>query len=158
MNIREVLHKHPVSMNMFVWTGFIALLGLTANDGLTILSRLEQAFQKEQPQDVRSIRNVVLKMKGKIVHSSLLTTTIILFSLFPLLTSSNRGSEIILFIALPIFGGTLIKGISIFIIPVLYAWKEEWRLRSSRKKNQIDSRIHLIKNALFQENDDIENN
>jgi Cu(I)/Ag(I) efflux system membrane protein CusA/SilA len=48
------------------------------------------------------------------------------------MTSSGRGSDIMIPMAIPVFGGMLIAIITMFVVPVLYASIEEKKL--NRKK------------------------
>jgi len=45
------------------------------------------------------------------------------------LSSSGKGSEIMIPMAIPIFGGMLASLISLFIVPVFYAWRAERKLK-----------------------------
>jgi Cu(I)/Ag(I) efflux system membrane protein CusA/SilA len=48
------------------------------------------------------------------------------------LTSTGRGSDIMVPMAIPSFGGMLVVLVSIFVVPVLYCAIEELRLRARR--------------------------
>ena len=48
-----------------------------------------------------------------------------LIALLPVLTSTGKGSDIMVPMAIPVFGGMVIQVITLFVVPVLYAaWKE----------------------------------
>jgi len=49
--------------------------------------------------------------------------------LLPVLTSTGRGSDIMIPMAIPIFGGMIIDITSYFIVPVLFSWKKEFQLK-----------------------------
>ena len=60
------------------------------------------------------------------VRPCLMTTGTTLLALMPILTSPGKGSEIMIPMAIPIFGGMLIQVLSLLLVPLLYAlWKEK---------------------------------
>jgi Cu(I)/Ag(I) efflux system membrane protein CusA/SilA len=61
-----------------------------------------------------------------------MTTATTVLALIPVLTSSGRGSEVMVPMAIPSFGGMVIVMISMFVVPVLYAAVEEMRLNWKR--------------------------
>jgi Cu(I)/Ag(I) efflux system membrane protein CusA/SilA len=61
-----------------------------------------------------------------------MTTATTLLALLPVLTSTGRGSDLMVPMAIPIFGGMLIELLTMFVVPVLFCLTKE--LRSS--KNQ----------------------
>ena len=49
--------------------------------------------------------------------------------LIPILTSTGRGSDIMVPMAIPSFGGMIIAMLTVFVVPVLYCWVEEGRVK-----------------------------
>ena len=58
----------------------------------------------------------------------LATTATTLLALLPVLGSSGRGSEILVPMAIPAFGGMALELLTMFVLPVLWCAREEWRL------------------------------
>jgi Cu(I)/Ag(I) efflux system membrane protein CusA/SilA len=58
-----------------------------------------------------------------------MTTATTILALLPVLTSTGRGSDIMIPMAIPSFGGMLIALITLFVVPVLYSWRAEWKVR-----------------------------
>ena len=58
-----------------------------------------------------------------------MTTATTLLALLPILTSSGRGADIMMPMAIPAFGGMLIALLTLFVVPVLYCGREEWLLK-----------------------------
>ncbi len=50
-------------------------------------------------------------------------------ALIPILTSTGRGSDIMVPMAIPSFGGMIIALLTVFVVPVLYCWVEEGRVK-----------------------------
>jgi Cu(I)/Ag(I) efflux system membrane protein CusA/SilA len=54
-----------------------------------------------------------------------MTTATTLLALLPILSSSGKGADVMIPMAIPTFGGMSIQIITLFVVPVLYAkWKE----------------------------------
>jgi Cu(I)/Ag(I) efflux system membrane protein CusA/SilA len=56
-----------------------------------------------------------------------IATTIL--ALIPVLTSTGRGSDIMVPMAIPSFGGMTFAIITMFVVPVLYCQVKEWGAR-----------------------------
>ena len=53
------------------------------------------------------------------------TTATTILALLPVLTSTGRGADLMIPMALPSFGGMTIELVTLFVVPVLYSlWKE----------------------------------
>ena len=48
-----------------------------------------------------------------------------------MLTSSGRGADVMVPMAIPSFGGMSVVLISMFIVPVLFCWVQERRLKAA---------------------------
>lgn len=56
----------------------------------------------------------------------MMTTAVTIIALFPVLTSTGKGSDIMVPMAIPIVGGMVIQIMTIFVVPVLQAyWREK---------------------------------
>ena len=80
----------------------------------------------------------VLLAGGRRIRPCLMTTATTLLALLPILTSSGRGSDIMMPMAIPAFGGMLIALLTLFVVPVLYCSREEWLLKR-RSRLCVDS-------------------
>jgi copper/silver efflux system protein len=134
MNIREMFQIHSFNLSVAVWVGFIALFGIATDDGVVIATYIKQNFEKNKPGSVDEIRKTVLESGMKRIRPCLMTTATTLIALLPVLTSTGRGSDIMIPMAIPTFGGMTIALITLFIVPVLFSAKEEFMLK--RRKNE----------------------
>ena len=83
-------------------------------------------FAKKQPVSVEEIRKATVEAGQKRVRPCLMTTATTILALLPVLTSTGRGSDIMVPMAVPTFGGMIFDLITIFVVPVLYcAIKEQ---------------------------------
>ena len=59
-----------------------------------------------------------------------MTSATAILALIPVLTSTGRGSDVMVPMAIPSFGGMLVVLVSVFVVPVLYCLIEEMRFWS----------------------------
>ncbi|MBL8900559.1 MAG: efflux RND transporter permease subunit, partial [Planctomycetes bacterium] len=119
----------PLHLSVAVAVGFVALFGLATDDGVLIGALLEQRFAGRRAASVTEVRAWVVDAGLRRVRPCLMTSVTTIAALLPLLWSSGRGSELALPMAVPLVGGMLGELLSMFVVPVLYAWREERALR-----------------------------
>ena len=83
-------------------------------------------------EDRKGIRKAVVAAGKKRVRPALMTTATTLIALLPVLTSTGRGADILVPMAIPSFGGMVVAIITIFVVPVLYSARMEWQLNRSK--------------------------
>lgn len=140
-NLREVFQMHPINLSVAVWVGFIALFGIATDDGVVMATYLQQTFQKNTPDSIASIRASVIEAGEKRIRPCLMTTATTLLALLPILTSTGRGSDIMIPMAIPSFGGMLIALLTLFVVPVLYSWRAERMLNKSVQNPTIQNTV-----------------
>ncbi len=130
-NVRSLFQMHTINLSVAVWVGFIALFGIATDDGVVMATYLTQTFRKNQPATLKDIRASVVEAGEKRIRPCLMTTATTLLALLPVLTSTGRGSDIMIPMAIPSFGGMLIALITLLVVPVLYSWRAEFQLNKS---------------------------
>ncbi|KAB8154948.1 cation transporter [Kordia sp. TARA_039_SRF] len=130
-NLRQLFQIETVNLSVAVWVGFIALFGIATDDGVIMATYLKQSFAKRKLTDKTSVRNAVVAAGKKRIRPCLMTTATTLLALLPILTSTGRGSDIMIPMAIPSFGGMLIALITLFVVPVLYSWHQEIQLKKN---------------------------
>ncbi|WP_299124644.1 efflux RND transporter permease subunit [uncultured Winogradskyella sp.] len=128
-NLRDLFQMHPINLSVAVWVGFIALFGIATDDGVVMATYLTQTFDRNTPENKKEIRASVVEAGEKRIRPCLMTTATTILALLPVLTSTGRGSDIMIPMAIPSFGGMLIALITLFVVPVLYSWKAEVKLK-----------------------------
>lgn len=83
----------------------------------------------------------MLEAGEKRIRPCLMTTATTLLALLPILTSTGRGSDIMIPMAIPSFGGMLIALITLFVVPVLFGWKEELRVKKETKNTTTTATV-----------------
>ena len=61
----------------------------------------------------------------------MMTVSTTILALIPVLASTGRGSDIMVPMAIPSFGGMLIVIITMFVVPVSYCWINEIKMKRS---------------------------
>lgn len=128
-NLRDLFQMNTINLSVAVWVGFIALFGIASDDGVVIATYLKQTFDKETPGTITAVRDAVVHAGSRRIRPCLMTTATTILALLPILSSTGRGSDIMLPMAIPAFGGMAIELITLFVIPVLYSMREERRVK-----------------------------
>jgi Cu(I)/Ag(I) efflux system membrane protein CusA/SilA len=128
VNMRALFHVHPINMSIAIWVGFIALFGIASDDGVVIATYLDELFAGKQRMSVAEIRATTLLGGKRRIRACMMTTATTVLALLPVLTSSGRGADIMLPMAIPSFGGMLVEMFTSLIVPVLYCAVKERRL------------------------------
>ncbi|WP_373059720.1 efflux RND transporter permease subunit [Zunongwangia sp. H14] len=131
-NLRELFQMHPINLSVAVWVGFIALFGIATDDGVVMATYLTQTFEKNVTETKAQIRASVIEAGEKRIRPCLMTTATTILALLPVLTSTGRGSDIMIPMAIPGFGGMLIALITLFVVPVLFSWRKEIKVKSEK--------------------------
>lgn len=134
VNMRDLFQVHPINLSVAVWVGFIALFGVATDDGVLMGSYIHDVFKVRNPQTREEIRESVVHAGLKRVRPAAMTTATTLIALLPVLTSTGKGSEIMIPMALPAFGGMLIQSMTMFVVPVLQCmWRESVTGKAQKK-------------------------
>jgi len=136
-NIRQLFQVKTINLSVAVWVGFIALFGIASDDGVVMATYLSQTFRENDPDNKKQIRQSVIEAGEKRIRPCLMTTATTILALLPILTSTGRGSDIMIPMAIPAFGGMLIALITLFVVPVLFSWRKESQLRVKRDKLKV---------------------
>ncbi|UCD76590.1 MAG: efflux RND transporter permease subunit, partial [Phycisphaerales bacterium] len=131
-NLRDLFQIRPVNLSVAVWVGFLALFGIATDDGVIQATWLRQVFRQRKPATVDEIRAATVEAGQRRVRACLMTTATTILALLPVLTSTGRGSDIMVPMAIPSFGGMLVALLSLFVVPTLFCFVQEWRLRFSK--------------------------
>jgi Cu(I)/Ag(I) efflux system membrane protein CusA/SilA len=133
-NMRDLFQIHTLNLSVAVWVGFIALFGIASDDGVVMATYLKQSFKDKVFDTKEEIRELVVKTGKRRLRPCLMTTSTTLLALLPILSSTGRGADIMIPMAVPVFGGMLIELLTLFVIPILYSSLKE---REHSKKTAI---------------------
>ena len=131
-SMRELFQVHPIHMSVAVWVGFLALFGIASDDGVVMATYLDNRFAKGGVGDVESIRQAAVEASRQRMRPCIITTATTILALLPILTSTGRGSNIMVPMAIPTFGGMTIEIVTMLVVPVLYCAHKEHQLKTSQ--------------------------
>ena len=128
-SMRQLFQVHGVNLSTAIWVGFLALFGIATDDGVVMGTYLVQTFDRRKPDSVAAVRDAVLHAGTRRVRACLMTTATTILALLPVMTSQGRGSDIMVPMAIPCFGGMIIEVLTMLVVPVLYCMVRETGLK-----------------------------
>jgi Cu(I)/Ag(I) efflux system membrane protein CusA/SilA len=140
-NLREVFNLRTYNLSTAVWVGFIALFGIATDDGVIITTYLNQNFARRRTGGIDDIRRHVIEGGVRRVRPCLMTTTTTVLALMPVLTSTGRGADVMIPMALPSVWGMTLELVTLFTVPVTYCLLKEWLWKLGIRKG------HFVENA-----------
>lgn len=133
-SMRDLFQVHTINLSIPVWVGFLALFGIASDDGVVMATYLDGAFSVRDVGTVDEIRRATVKASLRRVRPCLMTTATTVLALIPVLTSTGRGSDIMVPMAIPTFGGMAFEVVTMLLFPVLYCWIREHKLKKRRDR------------------------
>jgi Cu(I)/Ag(I) efflux system membrane protein CusA/SilA len=128
-NMRELFQMHTINLSVAVWVGFIALFGIATDNGVLMATYLDQSFARNKTDNLKGIRAAVVEAGYRRIKPAAMTSATTIIALLPILTSTGRGADIMIPMAIPAFGGMIFAAITFFIVPVLYSMREERQIK-----------------------------
>jgi len=131
-----LLYILDYNMSIAVWVGIIALAGLDAETGVVMLLYLDLAHEKWHREgklnSLQDLRESVMYGAVKRIRPKMMTVSVILAGLIPIMFSHGTGADVMKRIAAPMVGGVFTSTIfELVIYPAIYMI---WRGREFRKK------------------------
>lgn len=138
-----------VNLSIAVAVGFIALFGLAVETGIVMVIYLNDAMQQlvEKKGNSREtitrddLREYVIMGAAKRLRPKIMTVTVSLFALIPILWSSGVGSDVMKPIVLPMIGGVFSSATHILLVtPLVFLMAKEYELRKHGKIDVLDAK------------------
>lgn len=126
------------NFSVAVWVGYIALYGVAVQTGVVMVVYLHEALDKrlqvkaitEQDIDEATLEGAILRLRPK-----LMTVSVVMASLLPIMWSTGVGADVMKPIAAPIIGGMITSTIHVLIItPVIFALMKKSALKRGKLK------------------------
>ncbi len=136
-NIHQLFQMGTINLSVAVWVGFIALFGIATDDGVIMGTYIHQVFAERKPLSIQEIREAVAVAGLKRVRPAMMTASCAIIALLPILSSTGKGSDIMVPMAIPSFGGMIIQVMTMFVVPVLYSMWQEGKLKRELKKQNV---------------------
>jgi Cu(I)/Ag(I) efflux system membrane protein CusA/SilA len=134
INMRDLFNIHPYNLSVAVWVGFLALFGIATDDGVMMLTYIKQSLKENKPNNVSELRKATLEAAQRRIRPCLMTSATTIIALMPVLTSTGRGSDVMVPMAIPSFGGMTVVLLTVFVIPTLSCLTEEIAMKFKKTK------------------------
>ncbi|MEO6130422.1 MAG: efflux RND transporter permease subunit [Saprospiraceae bacterium] len=133
-----------VNLSVAVAVGFIALFGLAVETNIVMVIYLNDAMQQLVAKNGNSRETItkkdlleyVIRGAAKRLRPKIMTVSVTLFALIPILWSSGVGSDVMKPIVLPMVGGVFTSATFILLVtPLIFLMNKEYELRKFGKIN-----------------------
>ena len=127
------------NFSVAVWVGYIALFGIAVETGVVMVVYLHEALNYRLASGVplkhEDIEAAVIEGAVHRLRPKLMTVSVVLASLIPILWENGVGADVMKPIAAPIVGGMITSTIHVLIlVPVFFALMKERALRRGKLK------------------------
>ena len=138
-----------VNLSVAVAVGFIALFGLAVETGIVMVIYLNDAMQQlvekkgnsKETITKQDLREYVIAGAAKRLRPKLMTVSVSLFALIPILWSHGVGSDVMKPIVLPMVGGVLTSATHILLVtPLIFLMAKEYELRKHGKIDVVEKK------------------
>jgi Cu(I)/Ag(I) efflux system membrane protein CusA/SilA len=142
-----MIYFYQVNLSVAVMVGFIALFGIAVETGIIMVIYLNDAMHQlvlkkkelNEPITNADIREYVINGAAKRLRPKLMTVSVALFGLVPVLWSSGVGSDVMLPIVLPMIGGVITSSTHILLVtPLIFEMTKEYELRKFGKIDVLE--------------------
>jgi Cu(I)/Ag(I) efflux system membrane protein CusA/SilA len=132
-----LVYFNGINLSVAVAVGFIALFGMAIETAMLMTIYLNEAMQELVSKQGNSsatinftdVREFVIKGAVKRLRPKIMTVSVSLFGLFPVLWASGTGSDVMLPITLPLIGGLITSTIYVLLVtPVIFEISKEQEL------------------------------
>ncbi len=131
VNLRDLFQMGTMNLSVAVWVGFLALFGIATDNGVIMATYLDQSFRERRPRTIEDVHAAVVHAGSRRIRPALMTSATTLLALMPVLTSTGRGADVMVPMAIPSFGGMCLALLAVLLVPVLYGWREERSLAAN---------------------------
>lgn len=123
-------------LTIAVTIGFLVLLGVMFNDSILLGTYIRDKFITP-PRTVAEIHERIFEAGLRRRRPALMTSITTLLALVPVLWATGRGADLMQPMILPVIGGMIFDLLSLFSVPVFYAWYWERRLAREAKSQPV---------------------
>ncbi|MEJ2627200.1 MAG: efflux RND transporter permease subunit, partial [bacterium] len=134
IDMRTLFQIKTINLSVAVWVGFLALFGIASDNGVLISTYLDQNFSKTKPSTIKQIRAATLQAGKRRIRPAMMTASTTILALIPILTSTGRGSDVMVPMAIPSFGGMVFAILTTFVVPTLYAMLAEHKIKRQKRE------------------------
>ncbi|RNI24077.1 efflux RND transporter permease subunit [Rufibacter latericius] len=142
-----IVYFYGINLSVAVAVGFIALFGMAVETGMLMVVYLNEAMDElvakkgnsSQTITKRDIRDYVFQGAAKRLRPKIMTVSVSLFGLIPVLWATGVGTDVMLPIVLPLIGGVFTSSIHILLVtPVVFEMTKLYELKKHGKLEIYD--------------------
>lgn len=143
-----MVYFYGVNLSVAVAVGFIALFGIAVETGVVMVIYLNDAMKQLVAKRGNSreaisqdeLREYVINGAAKRLRPKIMTVSVALFGLVPVLWANGVGSDVMLPIVLPMIGGVLTSSTHILLVtPLIFLMTKEYELRKFGKLDVLEA-------------------
>jgi Cu(I)/Ag(I) efflux system membrane protein CusA/SilA len=144
-----MVYFYGINLSVAVAVGFIALFGLAIETAMLITIYLNEAMNKmvakygnsKEALTEEIVREHIIDGSVKRLRPKLMTVSVSLFGLIPILWATGTGADVMLPITVPLIGGTITSTIYVLLVtPVVFEMVKLHELRTIGKISLIDAK------------------
>jgi copper/silver efflux system protein len=133
-----IVYFYGINLSVAVAVGFIALFGMAIETAMLMTIYLNEAMadlvakkgNSSETISFRDLREYVIRGAVKRLRPKIMTVSVSLFGLFPVLWATGVGSDVMLPITLPLIGGLFTSTVYVLLVtPVLFEITKERELK-----------------------------
>lgn len=137
-----MVYFYGVNLSVAVAVGFIALFGIAVETGVVMVIYLNDAMQQliklrgnsREAISMEELKEYVIAGAAKRLRPKIMTVSVALFGLIPVLWAKGAGSDVMLPIVLPMIGGVLTSSTHILLVtPLIFLMTKEYELKKFGK-------------------------
>ena len=142
-----IVYFYGVNLSVAVAVGFIALFGLAVETAMVMVVYLNEAMRElvdkkgnsKETISLADLREYVFKGAAKRLRPKIMTVSVSLFGLIPVLWATGVGADVMLPIVLPLIGGVFTSSIHILLVtPIVFEITKEYELKKFGKIEVYD--------------------
>ena len=124
-----LLYLDGYNLSVAVWIGLIALAGVSAETGVVMLLYLDLAYnqwrQEGKMRSASDLRDAIYHGAVKRVRPKVMTASVIIAGLLPILWSHGAGADVMKRIATPMIGGIVTSTVMELIVfpAIFFLWR-----------------------------------
>ncbi len=132
-------------LSVAVWVGIIALAGLDAETGVVMLLYLDVAYgnmkKKGLMNTMGDLKEAIVDGAVKRIRPKIMTASVIIAGLLPIMWSTGTGSDVMKRIAAPMVGGVVTSVVmELLVYPVIYEFMHQKGLSRTNDRTSLAAR------------------
>ncbi len=142
-----MIYFYHVNLSVAVAVGFIALFGIAVETGVIMVIYLNDAMNNliaikgnsNETITKQDLYEYVVKGAAQRLRPKLMTVSVALFGLIPVLWANGVGSDVMLPIVLPMIGGVFTSSTHILLVtPLIFLMTKEYELKKLGKLDVLE--------------------